>query len=121
MTVEGDVLDANGDKICEIVELWRRDLIECVRELIGKPTLSGVRYAPEQVFLDEEGTEQRIDETWTAKMWWDMQGQLPEGATIIPIILGSDKMQLTVLSGNKSSWPVYLTVGNIPKSERRRP
>ena len=42
------------------------------------------------------------------------------GATIIPIILSSDKTQLTVF-GNKMAYPVYLTIGNIPKGIRRKP
>src|SRR5216684_1995041 len=46
---------------------------------------------------------------------------LPEGATVSPIILASDKTQLTVLSGDKQAWPVYLTIGNIDKRIRRCP
>ena len=42
------------------------------------------------------------------------------GATIIPIILSSDKTQVTVF-GNKSAYPVYMTIGNIPKALRRKP
>jgi hypothetical protein len=42
------------------------------------------------------------------------------GATIIPIIISSDKTQLT-LFGNKTAYPVYLTIGNIPKEMRRKP
>jgi hypothetical protein len=39
------------------------------------------------------------------------------GATIIPIILSSNKTQVTVF-GNKSAYPVYMTIGNIPKALR---
>ena len=42
------------------------------------------------------------------------------GATIIPVIISSDKTQLTVF-GNKSAYPVYLTIGNLPKEIRRKP
>ena len=42
------------------------------------------------------------------------------GATIIPIILSSDKTQVTVF-GNKTAYPVYMTIGNIPKAFRRKP
>ncbi|KAJ7483045.1 hypothetical protein B0H11DRAFT_1689911, partial [Mycena galericulata] len=42
------------------------------------------------------------------------------GATIIPILLSSDKTQLTVF-GNRSAYPVYMTIGNIPKEIRRKP
>ena len=42
------------------------------------------------------------------------------GATIIPLIIASDKTQLTLFRG-KSAYPVYLTIGNIPKEIRRKP
>jgi hypothetical protein len=41
------------------------------------------------------------------------------GATIIPIIVSSDKTQLTQFRG-KTAYPVYLTIGNIPKDIRRK-
>ncbi len=52
-----------------------------------------------------------------------MNGQkdLPEAATVSPIILASDKTQLTAFSGDKQAWPVYLTIGNIDKKIRCRP
>ena len=42
------------------------------------------------------------------------------GATIIPVILSSDKTQLTLFR-NKSAYPVYLSIGNIRKDVRRKP
>lgn len=42
------------------------------------------------------------------------------GATIIPIIISSDKTQLTVF-GSKTAYPVYMTIGNLPKDIRRKP
>ncbi len=50
-----------------------------------------------------------------------MQTVLPPGATVAPIILASDKTNLTVLRGDKTAWPVYLTIGNIDKAIRRKP
>lgn len=38
-----------------------------------------------------------------------------------PVIIATDKTQLTQFSGNKSAYPVYLTLGNIPRSIRRKP
>lgn len=46
--------------------------------------------------------------------------QSTPGATIIPIILSSDKTPIT-LFGGKQAYPVYLTIGNIPKEIRRKP
>ena len=38
-----------------------------------------------------------------------------------PVIIATDKTHLTQFSGNKSAYPVYLTIGNIPKATRRKP
>ena len=50
-----------------------------------------------------------------------LQKLLPGGATIAPVIIASDKTHLSNFSGDKSVWPVYLTIGNIDKSTRRSP
>ena len=47
--------------------------------------------------------------------------KLPPGATIAPVILSSDKTQLTLFQGDRKAWPVYLTIGNISKNVRRQP
>jgi len=38
----------------------------------------------------------------------------------VPVILSSDKTALSVFSGDKKAWPVYLMIGNISKDVRRR-
>jgi hypothetical protein len=40
---------------------------------------------------------------------------------VAPVIIATDKTQLTQFSGNKAAYPVYLTIGNIPKATRRKP
>lgn len=42
------------------------------------------------------------------------------GATIIPLILSSDKTQITTFGG-KSAYPIYLTIGNLLKEIRCKP
>jgi hypothetical protein len=46
---------------------------------------------------------------------------LPANATIIPVILSSDATHLTNFGGGKQAYPVYITLGNIPKGIRRKP
>ena len=43
---------------------------------------------------------------------------LPEGATLVPILLASDETNLTNFSGDKKLWPVYMSMGNIRNSVR---
>jgi hypothetical protein len=77
----------------------------------------------------------------TGQWWWEMQVcpylfccavNLPDflpqkllesrkpGATIVPLIISTDKTQVTSFH-NKATYPVYLTIGNIPKSIHRKP
>ena len=58
----------------EKLELWRRDPVECVRELLGNPALKKyMKYAPERVYEDVDGIGQVFDEMWTVNWWWDTQ------------------------------------------------
>lgn len=139
--VAGDVLDGDGEMLTTDLELWRRDPVECICELIGNPAFKDVMaFAPERAYEDGQGKVHIYDEMWTCDWWWDMQvslklylkpslllingystGKLPPGATIAPVILASDKTSLSQFHGDKSAWPVYLTISNIEKSTRRKP
>lgn len=60
----------------EDLELWKRDPVECIKELMGNPAFQDyMAYVPERVYGNEDGRESsRIwDEMWTANWWWEMQ------------------------------------------------
>lgn len=126
----------------EKLELWRRNPVECVKELLGNPALKDyLCYAPERVWADMAQEVQVFDEMSTGEWWWETQvgyhqhstkscqlssimysqGKLPIGSTIAPLIISSDKTHLTQFRGDKKAWPVYLTVGNLSKAMRRKP
>ncbi|EMD34479.1 hypothetical protein CERSUDRAFT_55540, partial [Gelatoporia subvermispora B] len=120
MKIKGDLKDGNGDALTEDLELWYRDPVECIRELLNNPLFENVvAYAPCKQFVDATGKERVIDEMWTADWWNEMQAKLLRGATLAPVILSSDKTKLSQFRGDKSAWPVYLTIGNIAKKTRR--
>ncbi|KAF8121357.1 hypothetical protein K438DRAFT_1913726 [Mycena galopus ATCC 62051] len=90
-------------------EMWCRDPVECVRELVGNTTFKTQAYEPCRIFKTFVGGKygnREINEMWTADWWWEIQKLLPEGATLVPIILASDKTQLTRFSGDQQAWPV---------------
>jgi hypothetical protein len=61
----------------ERLELWRRDPVDCIKELMGNSILKGfLKYAPERHFTDKEGTNRIFSEMWTADWWWDAQVNL---------------------------------------------
>lgn len=73
----GDVLDERGKPKEERVELWRRDAVDCVRELMGNPAWKDLlRYAPERWYEDEAGTKRMYGDMWTGEWWWRLQVSL---------------------------------------------
>ncbi|KAJ7447660.1 hypothetical protein FB451DRAFT_1535820, partial [Mycena latifolia] len=121
VVLKGDLKDDDNKDIVETLELWYRDPVGCIRELMGNPVFRDVmQYAPQRVFEDMEAKSEVINEMWTAAWWWKLQKLLPVGATIAPIILSSDKTKLSNFRGDQSAWPVYLTIGNISKDIRRQ-
>ncbi|KAI0038979.1 hypothetical protein FA95DRAFT_1502450 [Auriscalpium vulgare] len=108
----------------ESYELYSRDIMQCIRELYGNPEfLSTMKFAPEEHYADDEHEVPIYSEMNTGRWWHSMQTRLEAhtpGATVVPIILSSDKTQVTDFR-NKSAYPLYLTIGNISKDVRRQP
>ncbi|KAF8578780.1 hypothetical protein K439DRAFT_1648683 [Ramaria rubella] len=118
--VQGDLRDAKGNLQFEELEMFHWDPVECVWELISNLAFRNMlHYAPVEVYEDASCTEHIYNEMWTAEWWWNIQ-LLPPGVTITPVILASDKTRLSQFSGDKAAWPVYITIGNIEKSTRRK-
>ncbi|KIM46872.1 hypothetical protein M413DRAFT_16473 [Hebeloma cylindrosporum] len=86
----------------ESYDLFMRDIIACIRALY-----SDREHARYLVITPE-------------RHYADPVEAITLGATIIPIILSSDKTQI-MLFRNKSAYPIYLIIGNLPKSIRRKP
>ena len=55
------------------------------------------------------------------KWWVSFSEYIPEGACVAPVIISTDKTQLTQFSKGKLAYPVYLTLGNIPRAMRCKP
>ena len=116
--------------------------MECVGELLGNPAFKEyLSYIAEHIYLDNEGKVQTFDEMWTANWWWNTQvslfeihildietnhsifkkKKLPRDAILVPLILSSDKTQLTQFQGYKKAWLVYITIGNLSKELQCQP
>ncbi|KAK7031890.1 hypothetical protein R3P38DRAFT_3313820 [Favolaschia claudopus] len=108
----------------EAFDVYFRPIIECIRELFGDPEFApDLIFAPERQYADADKTVRLFHDLHTGKWWWETQKNLERrrpGATIVPVIVSTDKTQVTVFR-NKSAYPVYLTIGNIPKEIRRKP
>ncbi|KAF8600664.1 hypothetical protein BDV93DRAFT_447042 [Ceratobasidium sp. AG-I] len=119
-----EVVSVTTPEGSESFVVHKRNPVEIVRHLLGLVRLrTRMRYGPERhTTVTINGERVRVySEMWTGEWWWRMQELLGEGATIAPFILATDETHLTALSGSKVAWPVYASIGNIPKAVRRRP
>lgn len=58
----------------EELELWRRNPLECIKEIFGNPSFKDkMVFEAVQYFTDEACTNRLIDEAWTADWWWKVQ------------------------------------------------
>lgn len=65
-SITGDTLGEDGDALTEQLDLWRRNPVECIQELIGNPAFREVmQYSPERVYAYQEGDVRIFDEMWT--------------------------------------------------------
>ncbi|KAL0059745.1 hypothetical protein AAF712_013505 [Marasmius tenuissimus] len=109
----------------EAFEVYFRDTLECVKALFSEPDFAPyMKYAPEKHWTDETRTSRMYHDMYTGEWWWSRQKAVDErhgpGSTIIPLIFSTDKTLVTNFRG-KSAYPIYMTLGNIPKEIRRKP
>ncbi|KAF7298595.1 hypothetical protein MIND_00806500 [Mycena indigotica] len=120
MNITGDELDGNGNAKVEVVKLWHRNPLECIAELLGNPAFKSEQtFKPMRLFRTRnESTgelgNREYDEMWTGTWWWDTQDLLDDGATIIPIILSSDKTQLSKSVRRQPNSRATVLLGYIP-------
>ncbi|KAJ3556475.1 hypothetical protein NP233_g11966 [Leucocoprinus birnbaumii] len=110
----------------ESIIFHSRDVVECIKTLWRNPEYADdLIVEPERQFADEEEQERIYHDMHTGDWWWRMQTKVEketeeQQATILPLIISSDKTQLTQFR-QKTAYPVYITLGNIPKHIRRKP
>jgi hypothetical protein len=74
ISVVGDIKEENGQFQKEELELWYRDPVELVRELLGNPAFAKyTTYEPYKVYKDMDKTNRCFGEMWTGDWWWDTQ------------------------------------------------
>lgn len=71
--VEGDIVAEDGTLRHEQLELWRRDPVECVRELMGNPAFRDVMsYVPERAYTDASGENRILNNNAVECSWVGM-------------------------------------------------
>jgi hypothetical protein len=70
--VEGDVEDEHGHIATQDLELWMRNPLDCVKELMVNPAFKDhLVYEPIRVWQDTARDSRLYGEMWTGDWWWD--------------------------------------------------
>jgi hypothetical protein len=74
MKVAGDLTDEDGNPIVETLELWHRNPVEIIEDLLGNPSfLEHQAYSPRRIYLSQNRKNRQYSEMWTANWWWNKQ------------------------------------------------
>ncbi|KIJ16552.1 hypothetical protein PAXINDRAFT_11002 [Paxillus involutus ATCC 200175] len=83
------------------VVLYYRDAVDCLQALLSHPL-----FAAHISFI--------LKKEWlSGNHAWDLQGQIPDGATLLGVVLSSDKTNISVMTGNQMAHPLLLSLANI--------
>ncbi|KIY52108.1 hypothetical protein FISHEDRAFT_5445, partial [Fistulina hepatica ATCC 64428] len=111
------------DSPSEEFTMYYRNPVDAIKCLMGDPDLvDHLVYKPTKMFTadpkEDPAATHVYNEMWTGEWWNKVQVDIvdysnPHNTT--------DKTQLTYFVGGKAVYPVYITLGNIPKSIHRKP
>ncbi|KAF8831720.1 hypothetical protein HHX47_DHR1001236 [Lentinula edodes] len=96
------------------IVLYYRDAIDVLQDLMKSPLVyDSLNFSPLQIFEDSRKLVRIYDSWLSGTRAWQMQGQLPEGATLLGTILSSDKTTVSVITGNRIAHPLLISLANI--------
>ncbi|KAG8734472.1 hypothetical protein FRC10_011708 [Ceratobasidium sp. 414] len=111
-----------NEKSMKTSYLFTRHIVEVTCEIMANPAFEKhMHFTPERRYKTADRRNRIYGNPWTAKWWWRTQMRIPDkSATIVPLIIASDRTRLSTMAGGQEAYPLYISVGNIQKSVRRR-
>ncbi|KIM68966.1 hypothetical protein SCLCIDRAFT_104154 [Scleroderma citrinum Foug A] len=88
--------------------------IECLQSLLSHPLFeSHISFVPRRVWTCAAKICHVYDEWLSGDHAWSMQEVLPMGATLLRVVLSSDKTNISVMSRNHMAYPLLISLANI--------
>ncbi|KIJ59337.1 hypothetical protein HYDPIDRAFT_100872, partial [Hydnomerulius pinastri MD-312] len=96
------------------VYLYWHNPLESLAWLLNHPLFQDqLDLVPRRVYKTSERLCRVYSEWMTADDAWDMQSQLPKGATLLGATLSSDKTNITTLCSGRVAHPLLINLANI--------
>ncbi|KAI5987639.1 hypothetical protein EDD15DRAFT_2371999 [Pisolithus albus] len=103
------------------VRLFYRQPLECLQSLLSHPLLAPhISFVPRKVWTSAARVCRIYDEWLSGDRAWEIQDALPRGATVLGVVLSSDKTNISVMTGNRVAHPVLISLANIDASIRSK-
>ncbi|KAG1868327.1 hypothetical protein DFJ58DRAFT_837966 [Suillus subalutaceus] len=91
-----------------------KDPVECLESIFSNPLFHDkLDFIPRRIYKIAAQLLRVYSEWLTGDSAWEMQTQLPRGATILGIVLLSDKTNITTMTGARVAHPLLLGLANI--------
>ncbi|KAG2127312.1 uncharacterized protein EDB93DRAFT_1257065 [Suillus bovinus] len=98
-----------------------RDPVECLESLFSNPLFHDkLDFVPRRVYTTAAQVLHVYLEWLMGDFAWDIQNQLPRGATILGTVLSSDKTNITTMTGARVAHPLLLGLANIRMCTRTK-
>ncbi|KAJ6490951.1 hypothetical protein C8R45DRAFT_1053149 [Mycena sanguinolenta] len=103
------------------LNLYYRDPVECLQALLGNPLVQDhIHYTPFRLWESAAKLMRTYTEWLSGDHAWEIQSQLPKGATVLGAVLSSDKTQLTSMTGNRQAHPLLISLANLDMEFRTK-
>ncbi|KAG1843085.1 hypothetical protein C8R48DRAFT_619062 [Suillus tomentosus] len=103
------------------IRLFWRDPVECLESLFSNPLFHDqLDFVPCCVYTTSAQLLRVYSEWLTSDSAWEIQDQLPRGATVLGTVLSSDKTNITNMTGARLAHPLLLGLANIRMSTRTK-
>ncbi|KAF9231430.1 hypothetical protein BU15DRAFT_56127 [Melanogaster broomeanus] len=103
------------------VRLYFRDTLDCIESLFNHPYfIDKLHLTPHRIFETAERLVRVYSEWMTGDVAWNMQSQLPLGATLLGVVLSSDKTNITAMTGGRVAHPLLISLANIKMDVRNK-
>ncbi|KAG1852755.1 hypothetical protein DFJ58DRAFT_728406 [Suillus subalutaceus] len=105
----------------QLLYLYWHDPLDCIESLFSHPLFAKeIDLTPTRIYDTMERTVRMYSEWMTGDAAWLMQSQLPEGVTLLGVILSSDITNITNMTGGRVAHPLLVSLANIKMATRNK-
>ncbi|KAH9017835.1 hypothetical protein EDB84DRAFT_1245978, partial [Lactarius hengduanensis] len=96
------------------VALFYRDPLECIQSILSNPLVNDyIKFTPFRVYKSAVSAMRIYTEWLSGDVAWSMQSQLPDGATLLGIVLSSDKTNISAMTGGCMAHLLLMSLANL--------